>query len=472
MTRVIILVLSALMLLVYRRDSLYRPGVSLAVWIPTLWLAIIASRPVSAWFMSGEFPQSPEYSLEGTPLDRNCYLALILAALFVLARRGLDWKAIHQQNWPIVLFYGYLFISITWANVPPVSFKRWFKEMGNVWMALLILSEVNPQQAIRAVLVRSAYLLLPLSVILILYFPAIGRFYSVHSGEFAATGVTMQKNSLGALVLVCGLGVIWDWLERSHADAKMRKRQRDRHSPREIEPPLDAAVHIMMNRVEFYVPLAILGTGAWLLLMSDSKTSIFSLLLGAVILASIRLPVLKKRIRAFGSYAIAIVAGYFFLDWVLGIKEILVHLMGRDLTFTGRTDVWKALLDLHTNPIIGTGFCSFWSDNSYRSQLPEWVAFSAHNGYLETYLDGGVVAVFLLLLMLGTIASRVNRQLIAGDRFAPVRMAFLVVVCIANIAESHFGRMSPVGFMFLISGLTIPEKRRHMDYARLAYARS
>src|SRR6266487_3368493 len=192
-----------------RRDTARREGVSSAIWIPTLWVAIIGSRPVSMWLGFG----GGENTLEGSPLDSIVFFVLIFAAFITLARRRLNWSVVISENWPIFLFYAFLLVSVLWANSPLVSFKRWFKEFGNIAVLLVILTERNPQQALRAVFVRCAYLMLPLSVVFIRFFPSMGRFYSIHGGEGEITGVTTQKNSLGVLLLVCGLVLLWDWLE-------------------------------------------------------------------------------------------------------------------------------------------------------------------------------------------------------------------------------------------------------------------
>ena len=112
---------------------------------------------------------------------------------------------------------------MTWAEASGVSFKRWFKDFGNIVVALVILTEVDPPRALRAVFLRCAYLLLPLSIVYIRYFPDLGRRYNIHSGDMEAIGVTFQKNSLGALVLICSLVIIWEWIEHSKEDC-------DRHA--------------------------------------------------------------------------------------------------------------------------------------------------------------------------------------------------------------------------------------------------
>ena len=73
--------------------------------------------------------------------------------------------------------------------------------------------------------------------------------------------------------------------------------------------------------------------------------------------------------------------------------------LGRGSDLTGRKALWTALLGLHTNPIFGTGFESFWlGERPERLEgLFYFIPNEAHNGYLETYLTLGLIGVFLLI---------------------------------------------------------------------------
>ena len=66
---------------------------------------------------------------------------------------------------------------------------------------------------------------------------------------------------------------------------------------------------------------------------------------------------------------------------------------------SGRTLLWTALLEMDTNPILGTGFESFWLGE--RPKALEGIFFfipnEAHNGYLETYLTLGSIGLLLLI---------------------------------------------------------------------------
>jgi O-antigen ligase len=427
MGRLILIAFLVFAVWLIRTDTARRPGISAALWIPTLWVGILASRPLSAWIGFGGGTDT----LEGSPLDRVFFFGLIVAAFITISRRQVDWSDVLTRNWPVFLFYAYLLVSVLWAESSVVSFKRWFKDFGNIIVVLVILTEVNPQKAFRAVFVRCAYLLLPLSFIFIRWFPNLGRHYSIHSGAMEATGVTFQKNSLGACVLVTTLVLIWDWMERSQTG-------------------------IRLGKVERYVPFAMLALAAYLINLCDSKTSIACLVLGGGILAAVKLPLLRQRIGQFAGYALTGIVVFYLLDHMFGIGESIVRSMGRDMTFTGRTDVWRELLALKTDPIFGLGFCSIWSNKSILDRLPAWVGASAHNGYLEMYLDGGYLAVFFLALMLLIVTLKINRQLKYSGTYALIRFAVVLVIIIGDFSESHFGRMSPLGFLFLLVALDIP----------------
>ena len=434
MNRLILLVYLVWVIWLIRRDVARRDGISGAIWLPTVWVGILASRPRSAWVGVDQEYGAPvyEYSLEGSPIDRYFFLVIILSSLWVISRRKINWGQFITANWPLGLFYLYLFISVTWAESSIVSFKRGFKDIGNIWVALVILTEVNPWQAVRAVFVRCAYLLIPLSVIFIRYFPDLGRRYSIHSGMMEATGVTFQKNSLGAMVMICGVMIIWDWFERREQLGKKE------------------------SWIEKYLPIGIILMGISLLITSDSKTSMLCLGIGGTIVAGTRIPFVRSYVGSLGRYAVVGILVLYLIDSQFGLKEFILDSLGRDATFTGRTDVWRVLLDLNTDPLIGTGFCSFWSDEFYRSQLPNWVAFSAHNGYLETYIDGGMIGVGVLAIMLLGTAANINRGLALKDHFAIVRFAFLLMTIIGNFSESHYGRIGPVWFVFLMCAIELP----------------
>src|SRR5213592_48682 len=153
------------------KDRKLRPMTSAGFWVPLLWVAIIGSRPVSFWLGGGVRIDTPDDYLDGSPLDRNVFLLLIVAGLVVLIRRRVDWGRIFASNRWLFAFFLYCCLTLIWSDYPFTSFKRWVKDFGNVVMVLVILTEAAPAQALNAVFARYTYFAVPLSVIFIKYFP-------------------------------------------------------------------------------------------------------------------------------------------------------------------------------------------------------------------------------------------------------------------------------------------------------------
>ena len=73
-------------LFVLDRDE--TPRATKALWIPLIWLVIVGSRPVSAWLRLGQPMDSTDFYMgEGSPLDRDVFMALLAAGTVVLIAR-------------------------------------------------------------------------------------------------------------------------------------------------------------------------------------------------------------------------------------------------------------------------------------------------------------------------------------------------------------------------------------------------
>src|SRR5271156_4606411 len=137
---------------------------SKALWLPVLWLWTVGSRPVSAWL--GMDPGA-NVQLDGSPADAAFFGILLLAAISVLVRRSRITKTLLIANWPILVFFLYCLISVTWSYHPDVAFKRWVKAIGDVVMVLVITTEPQLRGALSRVFSRVGFVLLPASVLLI-----------------------------------------------------------------------------------------------------------------------------------------------------------------------------------------------------------------------------------------------------------------------------------------------------------------
>ena len=418
----------------FRRDFREKPNVTRALWIPLLWMLIISSRFLSQWLDIFGIHVGGVSLEEGSPVDALVFAGLIVAGLIVLKNRKVRLTEVVRHNRWLTIFLLYCLLSIIWSDFPFVAFKRWIKILGHPIMALLLFSEPDPQEAITRLLKRCAYVLIPASVLFIKYYPEYGRAFEMWSGLPMNTGVTLNKNLLGVLCMIAGFFYVWHLLI------------------------LFKAVKSKASRSELLLTLLFLAMIGWLLWMANSQTSLVSLLTGVFVLVFLGWRWVNK--RAVGAYFIAGVVVLGVAEMAFGLSATVLKLLGRNATLTDRTEVWRDVLDIPINPIMGAGFESFWLGDR-RASLSEkwtWEPNQAHNGYLETYVNLGLLGLFILLALLIATYRKASRELLWNFDFGRFRVGFLVAVIVYNWTEAAFKALHPVWFMFYIIAL---------DYRRL-----
>ena len=409
-------------------DSRRYAPVSGALWLPVLWMAITASRFLSQWMNLGASDLGG-YT-EGSPVDALYFLILILAGLVVLARRRIVLARLIRQNAWFIGFFLFCLLSVTWSDDPFTAFKRWFKTLGHPIMALIILTDPDPPKALGVVLRRCAYFLLPFSVLFIKYYPEYGRGFDAWTGTPFNRGVGLSKNDLGYTCMVLGLYFFWQLLT---------PRKKPRNS--------------FERRAEIGLCVIFLGMIAWLFQMADSATSLVGLVLGAATLAIVGLKIVNRRF--IGSFVVLVVI-------VAGVVQLLfdpyarvIELLGRNPTLTDRTAVWADVLALQPNVLIGTGFESFWLGPRLEALWAKWwwKPNQAHNGYIETYLNLGLIGLFILLGLLVSTFRKISKKLTTDFDFARLRLALLLAIIAFNYTEAAFKGVHFVWTIFCIIAL-------------------
>ena len=419
-------------IVLFIRDIKQKPRISGALWVPTIWIMLIASRPVSLWLNLGVpvVSTGQEQYLEGSPVDRNVYLAFILAGLFILLRRRRDWGLIIRRNIWLVLFLAYCGVSILWSDYSFVAFKRWVKELGNFIMVMIIITELYPVEAIKAVYRRLAYLLLPLSLVFIKYFPEMGRCFTP-TGDAMYTGVSTHKNSFGVLCLICFLMFLWNLLRIRVKGFKFSDNR-------------EALIYV------FFIFMIM-----WLLNMADSATCILCCCIGSFILIGLDIPFIKGNVRYIGAYVLFFLCVFFFLQFSVDITSLVISGLDRDVTLTGRIPLWAELIDFDINPLIGKGYMSFWMGEVLEILGAKywWQPHQAHNGYLEIYLNLGLIGVLLLAGIIVSFFRDIMKKIIQGIDLQKLRLAFLVVALFANLTEGYITGLSQIWFIFLLMAM-------------------
>ena len=412
------------------RDSSIRT--SKALWLPVVYLWVIGSRPVSVWL--GMRPSAgTDVQLEGSPVDRLFFAALLVAAICVLAHRGRRIFPFLNANLPIVIYFLFCLVSILWSDFPGVAFKRWTRSLGDLVMILIVVTDEQPVAALRRLFSRTGFILIPASLLFIKYYPSLGRGYDAWSGGQSNFGVTLNKNILGVITFVLLLGVVWRVL------ALLRSEEMPSHRGR----------HLLAQGT-------LLVLGIYTLMFADSATSSACFVIGAGLLLMTSLRFVRRNAAAVLVLVLALVVIASSV-MLFGGGASVAHALGRNSTLTGRTDIWSAVIPMTPNPLVGAGFESFWLSPHVTARL--WELFGdlpineAHNGYLEVYLQLGWVGVILIGI---TLVDGYRRSIKAFRReplLGGLLVAYVLCAMIYSITEAGFRMTDPIWIFFLLAAI-------------------
>jgi O-antigen ligase len=389
------------------------PAASWALWLPTLWMMIMGSRPVSRW-IDLRAANTPDGSLP----DRLALATMIALGCVVVLRRKVDWGRFITANFWLLLFFLYIGMSALWTDVPFIGVKRWIKSAGVIVMALVVMSEAEPLRAFERIVRRCAYVLLPLSLLFIKYFPEYGRAYGRWDGNEMWTGVTTQKNTLGAL---CALTIVVLVISMH--------RGRD---PRQTAP----------TRAQWYADVFI-GTCAAYLLAGPgrgmySATAIAVTIVGMAVCWFLLTRQRGGRFTAAHMRGIAVAAAIAYVLVGSIVSSTGATMLGRRTDLTGRaTEIWPFVLEeAARHPILGSGYGGVWGLNGHLSV--NLGIEQAHNGYLDVYLQLGIVGCVLLALFLLEVCARIGGQFQQDRRWGIFGVAFLSMNLVYNLSETAF----------------------------------
>jgi O-antigen ligase len=426
----VVYTLGILTLFALDRDRKVRT--SKALWLPVIWIWIVGSRPVSAWLGISPSVATASQMLEGSPLDALVFAILLAAGIIVLICRSNRTRTLLKANWTILLYFCFCLLSVIWSDFPGVAFKRWIKAIGDLVMVLIVVTDSQPLAALKRLFSRTGFILLPASLLLIKYFPGLGRLYDPWFGHLSEIGVTIGKNQLGVITLVLSLAAVWQVLALFQA-GKMPGRRR----------------HLLAQGV-------LLAFGVRLLSGADSATSLACFVVGTGLMLTTTLPLIRRPPAAVHALVLVLLltAGFALS---LGGEKAALGALGRNTTLTGRTDIWKLVIPMAPNALVGAGFESFWLGPRLEklwAALPNLGGFNeAHDGYIEVYLNLGWVGLSLIALLLINSYRRCVATYRHNPALGALLLAYVVAAALYSVTEAGFRMLNPMWTFFLLAAI-------------------
>jgi O-antigen ligase len=357
-------------------------------------------------YPGGEGTVSDTDPAVGDPVTQVMWLGIYGITLLLIAVRWEQFVQVVTRDKLLVLLVGIAVFSVLWSAAPEVTLRRIVALVGTTMIGAYLATRYSPSELLR-LLAWALGMAALLSLVFALALPSYGidpydeveAWRGIYSGGKNELGRTMALSAVVFLLLALG-------------GPKRR-----------------------------WVAWAGFGLSVGLLLLSNSQTSLFALLIVVVLL----LPYAALRWRytlAIPCFILALVALEITALWLDENAQSVLRTLGRDTTLTGRTELWPAVFEMiGQRPLVGYGYGAFWlgweGESAQVFHLSGIPAHHAHNGFLDLWLHLG---------LLGLLTFAVGYLLVAHRAVTWVRLtktpeelwplAFLTFVLAYNFSES------------------------------------
>jgi O-antigen ligase len=300
-------------------------------------------------------------------------LCLLTFVAYFLApgvlQRFMRWRYLLLMAFPLIAL-----ASSAWSADPGYTFNRSIRLLVYLGFGLLLPLRYDLPRLMGIVV--QAFIVSGLcSLVIVLIRPDLGHSMLV-GYEGAWRGALIHKNSLGAL---SSIGVV-----------------------------TSAYVWWTSTRYRFHAAFSLL-LSLLLLLMAHSATSYLATIAAGAIAA---FGMLLQRVNWTFRLVLCTFAllATVLMSFVVVMPDFVSEVIGRDISLTGRTDVWAAVIDaIRQRPVMGYGM-GFWGIPAEPLmevwRKLQWAAPSAHNSWLDTWLQLGlpglIVVIFAWFIALGS----------------------------------------------------------------------
>jgi len=308
-------------------------------------------------------------------VNQIVYPLIFLLSMVSLFVRRLDAVAIIKKEKLLTIFLIWCFLSILWSYSPLDSAKRFFRTLTLITVTFSLLVHTTSTKEILSFIKPLLYLYIFLSVVGCIVIPG-AKDPTFHTWR----GFEDTKNGLGSAAVVC---IILSYF----------------------------IYKFEIGYARFFAALAMLFSVA-LLLGAGSMTSISNFLIivffGSLLSADkIFKPLGLGRTASTIILLFSISMVTIFLLVIPELVAVVTDAIGKDPTFTGRTDLWATMfISISHHLLLGTGYQAFWSVSppspylEHIYQIFIWIPNESHNGYIDIANEVGLIGLVIFLAMI------------------------------------------------------------------------
>ncbi len=329
---------------------------------------------------------------------------LITFFLLILRWKKVIW--VMKKEKIILLLVGIAVFSFVWSYLPKKTLTRGIAIIGTTLFGIYLASRYTIKQQLE--LLGWMYgIAVIFSFVFIVAIPNWGIMSGIHEGRWR--GIYNHKNTLGK-VIVPGITVF-----------------------------LLLAFNSKKYSWLFWMGFSL----AFILLVRSSSTT--SLLNGvSLIAASISFRIFRWRDNFMVPSTIVMASfGTIFYVIVSLTTEAILKALGKDTTLTGRGDMWPYIFEMiGQKPFLGYGYGAFWygpdTPSFYIWQATGWTPPNSHNGFLDLWLQIGLLG--LLIYLFGFLVITLPKAFYwlratrTSEGFWP--LIYMTYMFLANISET------------------------------------
>ncbi len=335
---------------------------------------------------------------------RNAYLPAYAAGVVVLAMRPWDTATAMLRQPFLIILMIVTAASVLWSIAPDATVRRLVALVATTLTGVVL--AVRFRWSTMAEVMAATFGLLAVASLVSGAVLPFGRMTELFPGAWR--GVWMEKNALGGnMAMAFSI--------------------------------FGAAAMLAPKRFWLWAGCAVIALA--LVLLSTSKTSLVSLVLGAMGLAFVWV-VRRGPVSGVAATWAAVLGAGMLAAFLLFASDVFLGLLGKDATLTGRTKIWAAVLrQIGERPLTGYGFAAVWDDKSGWGPLA-WItkeagfkAQHAHNSWLEQWLGMGLFGVVAWgLFYIQTLGATIVA--VFRDKGAYLALPFMVIYSLVSLTES------------------------------------
>lgn len=350
--------------------------------------------------------------------------------LLIVARRKIFVRVATKEIF-IWLLVGLAMASVYWTFAPELTPRRSVLLLGSTMFAVYVSARYSLREQLQ--LLGWAFgIIAILSFVFAIAVPSYGLMTfqeeGVHAGAWR--GIMMHKNILGRMM--CLSSIVFLLLATGDSTSEL-----DRRSSR-----------IFWAGFVLSVALIILSTSKSAIVVCVTMTTILPLYKALRGKYTTLVPILITVVLVGGGAA----------TLLLDNLEVIAGALGKDLTLTGRTDIWAVMLEMISQrPLFGYGYNGFWMGwdseaSAYVWRTLEWECPYAHNGFMDLLAELGIsgLALFLVSFAIATFkAISLVRKTKTVEGLWP--LLYLTYLIMYNITESSLLSSNSIYWILYVS---------------------